>query len=388
MWEFTSPRTIVFGEDALEYLKEIVGKRALIVTDKLLVELGFVEKVEGYLKDAGLEVEVFDKVESEPSVETVMKGVDLAKKNGPDWFVGLGGGSCMDAAKMIWIIYECPDVQIAGISPLEKLGLRRKARLVCIPTTSGTGSDATWVAIITDVKEKRKMELCSREVVPDISILDPELPLSMSPKLTADTGLDALTHAIEAYVSQWRNDFSDALAVKAIQMIFKYLPRAYENPEDKEAKEKLHYAATMAGLAFSNSQVGVAHAMGHSLGALFNIPHGKSVAVFHPYVIEYSANEAMEKYAEIAWAIGVKTKSVEEATGKLIMALKSLMKQVDEPICVKAMGISWEDYERNLDGLVKRALESTCTFVNPRVPNAREQRMLFVCAFHGKRVDF
>lgn len=388
MSEFTTPRTIVFGEDALEYLKEIEGKRALIVTDKLLVELGFVERVEGYLKEAGLEVEVFDKVESDPSVETVMKGVDIAKKQGTDWFVGLGGGSCMDAAKIMWIIYERPDVDMAGISPLEKLGLRRKARLVCIPTTSGTGSDATWVAMITDVREKRKMELASREVVPDISILDPELPLSMPPKLTADTAFDALTHAIEAYVSQWRNDFSDALAIKAVQMIFKYLPRAYKNPEEREAKEKLHYAATMAGLAFSNSQVGLAHAMGHSFGALFNVPHGRSVAVFHPYVIEYSAREAMEKYAEIARAVGVKARKAEEATSDLIEAIKSLMEQTGEPACVKDVGINWEDYERNLDMLVKRTSESTCVIVNPRVPNMKEERMLFVYAFHGKKVDF
>jgi len=388
MWEFTSPRTIVFGEDALEYLKEIEGKRALIVTDKVIQKLGFVDKVATYLKEAGIKVEVFDEVEPEPSIETVMKGAELAREYGTDWFVGLGGGSCMDAAKAIWIIYERPDLEVAGISPIEKLGLRKKARLICIPTTSGTGSDASWAVIITDAKEKRKMELSSREVVPDISILDPTLPLSMPPKLAADTGLDALTHAIESYVSQWRNDFSDAMAIKTIQIIFKHLPKAYRNHEAKESKEKMHYAATMGGLAFSNSQVGVAHAMGHSLGALFHVPHGQAVGIFHPYVIQYSAREAMERYAEIARAIGIEAKTDGEAVEKLVEAVKRLMEEVDEPTSLKDMGISWEDYEKNLDGLVGRAANSSCTFMNPRVPDVENTRKLFLYAFEGKKVDF
>ena len=388
MWEFTTPGTIVFGENALEYLKQVEGKRALIVTDKVLRKLGFADKVADYLKEAGIEVQVFDEVEPEPAIETVMKGAELARKYGPDWFVGLGGGSCMDAAKAIWVLYERPDFTVERINAFEKLGLRKKARLICIPTTSGTGSEVTWATIITDAKEKRKMELASREAVPDISIVDPELPKSMPPKLVADTGLDALTHAIEAYVSQWRNDFSDAMATKAIQIVFEYLPRAYKNPEDMEAKEKMHHAATMAGMAFSNSQAGVAHAMGHSLGALFHIPHGRTVGVFHPYVIEFSAREAKERYAEIARAIGIEAKTDEEAVDKLVEAVKRLMEEVDEPTCIRDMGISWEDYEKNLNALSDKAFASACTFMNPRVPDAEENRKILIYAFQGKRVDF
>jgi len=389
MQAFTTPRTIVFGEDALEYLKEVEGKRALIVTDKVLHKLGFVEKVANYLKEAGMKVEVFDEVEPEPSLETIAKGTEFAKKYGPDWFIGLGGGSCMDAAKAMWVYYERPDMEVGRMpSPFEKLGVREKARLICIPTTSGTGSEATWGIILTDAKEKRKIELASKDVVADIDIIDPALALSMPPKLAADTGLDALVHAMEAYVCQGSNDFSDALAIKAIQTIFEYLPRAYKDREDKEAKEKMHNAATMAGLAMSNSTAGVAHSMGHSFGAFLHIPHGRAVGVFHPYVIQYSAKEAMGRYAEMAKAIGIKAETDEEAVDKLVEAVKRLMKNVDEPFSVKDMGISWKDYEKSLDDLVKRAAESGATFVNPRVPEEEDYRKLFIYAFNGKKVDF
>jgi len=349
-----------------------------------------VDKVAKYLKEVGMKVEVFDEVEPEPSVETVIKGVELAKKYGPDWFVGLGGGSCMDAAKAIWVLYERPDMEVQGINPFEKLGLRTKARLICIPTTSGTGSEATWAVVITDTKEKRKMEVGSRENVPDIAILDPELPKLMPSKLTADTGLDALTHAIEAYVNEMKNDFSDAVGIKAIQIVFKYLPRAYRNREDKEAKEKMHNAATMAGLAFINSAPcpGAAHGMGHSLGALFHIPHGRAVSVFLPYVIQYNAREVMERYAEIARGIGIEAETDEAAVDKLVEVVKRLMEELGEPTAIKDMRISWEDYEKNLDGLVTRAANSNCIFMNPRVPDMEDTRKLFIYAYEGKKVDF
>jgi len=390
MSEFTTPRTIIFGEGALEYLKEVEGKRALIVTDKVINKLGFVDKVAKYLKEVGMKVEVFDEVEPEPSVETIIKGAELAKKYGPDWFIGLGGGSCMDAAKAIWVLYERPDMEVQGINPFEKLGLRRKARLICIPTTSGTGAEVTWGIVITDAKEERKMEVGSRENVPDIAIVDPELPKLMPSKLAADTGLDALTHAIEAYVNQMKNDFSDAVAVKAIQIIFKYLPRAYRNREDKEAKEKMHNAATMAGLAFVNSAPcpGAAHGMGHSFGALFHVPHGRAVGVLLPYVIQYSAKEAMERYAEIARVTGIKAETDEEAVDKLVGAVKRLMEEVGEPTAIKNMGISWEEYEKNLDGLVDRAANSSCISMNARVLGVEEIRRLFIYAYEGKKVDF
>jgi len=388
MWELTFPRTVVIGEGALEYLKEVKGKRALIVTDKMIHKLDFVEKISNYLKEAGLEVKVFDEVEPEPSIETVVKGAEFARKYGPDWFIGLGGGSCMDAAKAIWVLYANPDMEVGGINPFTDLGLRKKARLICIPTTSGTGSDATWATVITDAKEERKLELPSREIVADIAIVDPELPKSMPPSLVADTGLDALTHVIESYVSQWHNDFSDGLAIKAIQMVFKYLPRAYRNPEDKEAKEKIHNAATMAGISFGNSQAGIAHAMGHSLGAIFHVPHGKSVDLFLSYSIEYSARDAMERYADIARAIGIEAKKDEEAVKKLVEAVRKLDREVGEPASIKELGITRKDFEKRLDDLVTRAANSSCTFMNPRVPDVDDTRKLFIYVYEGKKVDF
>jgi alcohol dehydrogenase class IV len=387
MWWFQSPK-IAFGEDALEALKDLEGKKAYIVTDKAIKSLGYVDLISKYLREIGFEVEVFDEVKPEPSLEDVTEDAKTLSKFAPDWIIGLGGGSCMDAAKAMWVLYERPNIKLADISPLVKLDLRKKARLICIPTTSGTGSEASWVTVITDEKEHVKMELASRELYPDISIVDPKLTATMPKRLAAYTAIDALINAIEAYVSQWRNDFSDALAVKAAQLIFKYLPRAYENREDNEAREKMHNAATMAGMAYSNSQVGVSHSLGHAFGAVFKIPHGLATGVFLPYSIEYNAKEAAERYRELAEAVGIKAESTEEAVDKLLAAIKDLMRKVELPSSIKEMGIKWEDYQSRLDELVMKAEISTCNFVNPRVPTSEELRKLFIYAFEGRSVDF
>jgi len=389
MWFFTSPRTIVFGEGALEHLKELEGKKVFIVTDKVLRELGIVDKVVEQLKETGMEIRIFDEVEPEPSKQTVEKGAKVLTEFEPDWIIGLGGGSCMDAAKAMWVLYERPDLTIDDINPFEKLNLRKKARLINIPTTSGTGADVTWAVVITDTERKVKLELASREVVADISILDPALVIDLPPKLTADTGMDALVHAIEAYTVQWKNDFSDALALRAIQLIFKYLPRAFKNGKnDPEAREKMHNAATMSGLAFGNSQIGIVHAMGHSFGAVFKIPHGRSVAIFLPYVMEYNLSEVANLYAEIAEAVGITDGSDEEKARKLIEVVRNLMKEIEEPLSIRDMGISREEFEAKLDELVEKANESTGTIVNPRVPSGEDYRKLFLYAYEGKSVDF
>ncbi len=388
LWEFTSPKKIVFGEEALEYLKEIEGKKALVITGKTVRKLGFAEKVSKYLEEARIQAEIFDEVEPEPSIETIVEGAKLARDYNPDWLIGLGGGSNMDAAKAIWALYERPDIEVGAISPVEKLGLRKKAHLICIPTTSGSGSEATWATIITDSSSKTKLELASKELVPDIVILDPQLPKSMPPRLTADTGMDALVHSMEAYVNQWRNDFSDAMAIKAIKIIFEYLPRAYENPDDIEAREKMHIAATMSGLAFGNAQAGIAHSMGHALGATFKIPHGRTVGMLLPYVIKYSAKEAAGRYAEIARAIGIEAVTDEECVEELAQAVRALMKKVDLPLCAKDMGLDWETFTGELDELVSRAIVSSESITNPRVPDEEECKKLFTCAFNGEEVDF
>ena len=388
MWELTFPRTIIIGEGALDYLEELRGQRALIITDRTMRSLGILDEVARRLEKAGLQVEVFDGVEPEPSKRIVERAVQVARSFGPDWIIGLGGGSCMDVAKAVFVLYERPDLALDEITPLAELGLRKKARLLNIPTTSGTGSEATWAIVITDEREQHKMELASREVVADVAILDPSLPASMPPRLTADTGLDALTHALEAYVSKWRNDFSDALALWAIKAVFRYLPRAYRNGQDMEAREKLHNAATMAGMAFSNSQICIAHAMGHALGALFKVPHGRSVAVFLPYTIEYNARVAADRYAEVADALGLGGEDAAEKTAKLVEAVRELLREVDGPLSVADLGISRADYEAKLEDLVDRAMSSTGTVANPRDVGRQEYARLFKYAYEGKPIDF
>jgi alcohol dehydrogenase class IV len=380
MWWFITPSKIAFGEDALDALNEIKGQRALIITDKIITNLGYTKLIEKRLRDNGFEVECFDDVEPEPSTEVIYKALNIANNFQPDWFIAVGGGSSMDTAKATWVLYERPDKKIEEISPLEPLGLRKKARFVCIPTTSGTGSESTWAIVITDKKDLRKMELASREVLPDLVILDPKLVISMPPRLTADTGLDALTHAIEAYVATWRNDFSDALAEKAAELIFKYLPRAYKNGNDLEAREKMHYAADMAGMAFSNSQIGIAHALGHALGAIFHIPHGRSVGLFLPYSIQYNWKYASDRYNKLAEKAGLNL--------RLDQAVLNLLKEIEQPFTIKQLNISKNDYDKRLDMLVSRAMESTAIIVNPRPVDEKECKKLFEYAYEGLPIDF
>jgi len=387
MWEFTGPRTIIFGKESLEYLKEIKGERALVITDKVIRRLGFVDKIANYLREGGISIRVFDEVEPDPSTETVSKAARIAMDYNPDWIVALGGGSSIDVAKATWVLYERPDIKVEEISPLVDLGLRKKARLICIPTTSGSGSDASWAIVVTNTKEQRKMELASKEIFADICILEPQLTSTMPPELIADTGIDALANGIEAYVSQWRNDFSDALSIKAIQLVFEYLPKAYKNPQDEIAREKMQNAATMAGLAFSNSQLGVVHATAHAIGGLFKIPHGRAIATVLPWVMEYNAMEAMERYAEIAKAIGIQARTQRQAVENLIKATRKLIEEMGEPASIEEMGMSWEEYKKSLEKLVERAMESTGTIADPRAPSTEDFRRLFTYAFKGRRVD-
>jgi len=387
MWEITFPRTIAAGEGALEYLKQVEGNRALIVTGKTVKKTGFADKVTNYLKEAGIGSEVVE-VEPEPSVETVIKGAEVARNYGPDLIVGLGGGSNIDAAKAIWLLYERPDLEAQSINPFIKLGLRKKARLIGIPTTSGSGSEATWATVITNPAEERKMELANKELVPDIAIIDPELPRTMPRKLVAETGFDVLTHAIEAYVAPVGNDFSDALAIKTIQLVFKYLRRSYGNLEDNEAKMKMHIAATMGGLAFTNSDVGIVHALGHVIGGVFHVPHGRAMAIILPYSVEYNVKVAMQKYAEIAKAVGIEAETDSKALEKFVEVLRKLQRELEEPASLREAGISLEEFEKKLDDLASKAIKSVVLRGNPRPLNLEEARKLFAYIYEGKKVDF
>lgn len=388
MWWFISPR-IVFGEDALEQLRSVEGKRVLVVTDPVVAKLGMLDLVLETLAQDPREVEVFDKVEAEPSFENAGQAAEAAVRFQPDLIVSVGGGSCIDAAKAAWILYEQPDLKLEAVSPLSKLVLRKKARLVAIPTTAGTGSDATWVAILTDKAQNVKIDyIASRELTPDFSILDPRFVAKLPKEATAHTGLDALTQGIEAYVNQWRNDFTDGIALKCIRLVFEYLPKAFDNPDDLLARQKTQNAATMSGLAFGNSQVGLAHAMGHTLGSVFHMPHGLAVSLSNLYVIPFSARDAAERYSEIAHVIGIKQESAGKATAALLEAIRGLMSRLETPLSLGDAGISESHFRQNIDDLVEKTNRSTCTFVNPRVPDAEEIRRLFVCMRDGTEVNF
>ncbi|MBN1483535.1 MAG: iron-containing alcohol dehydrogenase [Chloroflexia bacterium] len=387
MWYFVSPQ-VIFGQGALEALDELEGHCALVVTDAVLLELGLVQRVRAHLEKAGLAVHVFAEVEPDPSLQTVRRGVELARQVEPDWIVGLGGGSPLDAAKAIWVLYERPDLEPAEINPFMRLGLRQKARMLTIPTTSGTGAEVTWAIVLTDTDEQRKLGLGNRENVPDIAIVDPELAAGMPPRLTADTGLDALTHAIEGYTCSWHSDLTDGLCLNAVRLVFEYLPRAVADGADMEARERLHNAATCAGLGFGNAMASMAHAMGHALGALFHVPHGRAVALFLPYTIEFAAPEAPERFAELAAWIRVAQTRDEVAARALAAAVRDLCRRVGQPTSVAEAGIERSAYESQRDALVDRAFNDTQMVTALRTPSYEEMERLYAYAYEGRAVDF
>lgn len=387
MWYFVSPQ-IAFGEGALDALDELVGRRALVVTDATLVQLGLVDRVTARLARAGLEAQVFAEVEPDPSVETVRRGAALAAEYGPDWVVGLGGGSAMDAAKAIWILYERPDLHPGEINPMVAPGLRKKARLITIPTTSGTGAEVTWGIVLTDTAERRKMGLGHRENVADLAIVDPALVMGLPPRLTADTGLDALAHAVEGYTCAWHTDLTDGLCLQAARLIFRYLARAVADGADAEARERLHNAATCAGLGFGNAMASVAHALGHALGAVFHVPHGRAVGLFLPYTVEFAAREAPERFAELESLLGCRPAEGEAGARALAARIRELSRCLGNPLSVAEVGIERAAYEAQIDKLVDDAFNDTQMVSAVRAPSYEELQQLFLYAYDGREVDF
>jgi alcohol dehydrogenase class IV len=387
MWYFVSPQ-VVFGEGALCALEEIQGRTALIVTDANLVSLGIAQQVKAPLEQAGLQVHIFDAVEADPCVETVQAGVQVARETEPDWIIGLGGGSPMDVAKAVWVLYERPDLRVEEINPMVQLGLRKKARLMTIPTTSGTGAEVTWGFVITDKREGRKMGLGNRENVADLAIVDPSLAMGMPPGLTADTGLDALVHAVEGYTCTWHNDLTDGMCIQAARLIFSYLARAVADGADIEARERMHNAAICAGLGFGNAMASVAHAMGHVLGAIFHLPHGRAVGISLPYTIEFAAPQAPERFAELYELVGESACAGEEGARRLAEKITALCREVGVPTSLSEAGVDREAFELNLDKLVEDAFNDTQMVTAVRCPTYDELRKLFIYAYEGKQVDF
>jgi alcohol dehydrogenase class IV len=386
MWYFNSP-LIVFGEDALSELASIEGHRAFIVTDPNIARLGYVEMVAEKLAAAGLQYQVFAEVEPDPCLETVKRGAELMRQYEPDWIIGLGGGSSMDAAKAMWVLYEHPEMVPEEINPVVPMKLRQKARLITIPTTSGTGADVTWAIVLTDTAEQRKLALGSRENMADMAIVDPALVAGLPPQITADTGMDVLTHAVEGYTTSWHTDFSDGLCLKAIQLVFDYLPRAVADGKDKEARERMHNAATIAGLGFGNSLAAMAHAMGHSLGAVLHTPHGRAVGLALPYTIEFTGEAMAERYADIARFVGIGCNS-REAPPLLAQKIRELAGSIGQPVSLQEMGLSAEQFEAALPKLVENAESDATLVTSARIPDSAEVQRLYRYMFAGKPVDF
>lgn len=394
MWFFRSP-TIVFGEDALHHLAELKGKRAFVVADPILRKQGLLGPVLIQLEHAGMEIEVFDAVSPEPALDTYEDGADAMDLFAPDWVVAVGGGSVIDAAKGMWALYENPDIDLTAINPVEEISLRKKAQMVDIPTTAGTGSEVTYAFVLSlppqNGEPARKLGLGHPLLTPDIAIVDPIMSASMPPSLTADTGMDALVQAIEGYVATWHNEFSDGLCLTAIKQIWQYLPRAYADGRDIEAREKMANAATLAGLGYINAMVGAAHSMAHAAGALLNLPHGRACGLFLPYVIHFCSapdrpDEVETRYADIVQALGLAAGGVDEAEAGqiLVRELLTLLKRLNLPHSLAAAGVSRAVFNANLTALVDNAASDTVLFTSPRQPSEAELRQLFVDAYDGR----
>lgn len=396
MARFTIPRDVYYGKNALDELKTINGKKAIVVVGGgSMKRAGFLDKVVNNLKEAGLETLLFENVEPDPSITTVMNGAKAMREFEPDWIVAIGGGSPIDAAKAMWLFYEYPDTKFEdAVKPFSLPALRTKARFIAIPSTSGTATEVTAFSVITDYDKGIKYPLADFNLTPDIAIIDPAIAETMPPKLTAHTGMDALTHAVEAYVSTANSVFTNPLAMKAIDIIKDNLERSYKG--DMAAREQMHYAQCLAGMAFSNGLLGIVHSMAHKTGAVFkngHVVHGAANAMYLPYVIQYNAKNpaTAKRYANIATLWGIEYKTTEEAVQKLCDAIQNLSKALNIPLCLKDYenGMVPEDeFLAKLPDIAKNALLDACTLSNPRQPNHEEMEKVLKCAYYGTTVDF
>lgn len=406
---FKIPEKIYFESGSVGYLEKMPGiNRAFIVTDESMVKLGYVDKVLHQLRKRQNTVhsEIFYEVETDPSFDTIKKGVVMMNSFSPDVIIALGGGSAIDAAKGMWLFYENPEADINGLK-LKFMDIRKrtykypalgkKAKLVAIPTTSGTGSEVTSFAVITDKKQNMKYPLADYELTPSVAIIDVDFVMSLPKVQTADTGMDVLTHALEAYVSNMASDYTDGLAEKAVELVFTYLKEAYDNGDNELAREKMHNASTIAGMAFTNAFLGINHSLAHKIGAEFHVSHGRTNAILLPYVIKYNASMPTKfvsfpkyeyyiadyKYSLIAKRVGIKADTKEEAIELLIQKIRSLNESIGIPKCFRECGIDEELFLSKIDELADKAFEDQCTNANPRLPLVSELKQIMLDAYYG-----
>ncbi len=402
---FTLPRDIYHGENALEALKNFEGKKAFVcVGGGSMKRFGFLDRVVQYLQETGMEVKLFEGIESDPSVDTVMKGAKEMLDFGPDWIVAIGGGSPIDAAKAMWIKYEYPECSFEDMCKVFGIPtLRKKAKFCAISSTSGTATEVTAFSIITDYEKGIKYPIADFEITPDVAIVDPALAQTMPKKLVAHTGMDALTHAIEAYVSTANCDYTDPLALHAIEMIRDNLVDSYN--EDKKARSEMHNAQCLAGMAFSNALLGIVHSMAHKTGAVFgdlgaHIIHGAANAMYLPKVIAFNAKDetAKKRYAKIADVIGLSGSNDEEKVKALITYVRSLNDKLNIPHGIKNYGADSYPTEQGfvpeniflerLHDIAVNAIADACTGSNPRQPSVEEMEKLLKCCYYDTEVDF
>ena len=408
---FKVPEKIYFEAGSIQYLEKMPDiSRAFIVTDPSMVKLGFVDKILYHLRNRNEYVhsEIFSDVEPDPSFDTINKGVAMMREFKPDVIIALGGGSSMDAAKGMWLFYEHPEADPEGLK-LKFMDIRKrtykfpklgeKAKMVCIPTTSGTGSEVTSFAVITDKTINKKYPLADYELTPDVAIIDPDLVMTLPKSITADTGMDVLTHALEAYVSNMASDYTDGLAEKAVELVLGNLKEAYTNGSNAHAREKMHNASCIAGMAFSNAFLGLNHSIAHKLGGEFHIPHGRANAIILPIVIRYNATKptkfvsfpkyeyfiADEKYATMARKVGLKAKTTEEGVNSLIEEVNKLNDFLGIPKTLKDAGVDEEEFLAKVDKLADMAFEDQCTTANPRLPLVSEIKDILMEAYYGEK---
>lgn len=393
MGRFTLPRDIYHEKGCLEELKNLKGKKAiLVVGGGAMKRQGFLDKAVAYLKEAGMEVEIFEGVEPDPSVETVMKGAEAMRKFEPDWIVSMGGGSPIDAAKAMWAFYEYPDTTFEDLCiPFNFPELRQKAKFCAIPSTSGTATEVTAFSVITDYAKGIKYPLADFNITPDVAIVDSELVEQLPAHQVAYTGMDALTHAIEAYVSTLNCVYTDPLAIQAIEMVFDYLPASFKG--NQEARAQMHDAQCLAGMAFSNALLGIVHSMAHKTGAAFStghITHGLANAMYLPYVIKYNAKDpvAAKRYAEIARKVGLQGASEKSLINSLCAKIDEFNVILGIPATLKEFGIKEDEFKEKITAIAENAVGDACTGSNPRAIDPATMEKLFTCIYYGTEVDF
>lgn len=405
MARFTLPRDLYHGKGAIEALKTFQGKRAMVcVGGGSMKKFGFLDKIVSYLEEAGMEVKLIEGIEPDPSVETVMNGADAMLKFGPDWIIAVGGGSPIDAAKAMWIKYEYPDITFEEMCKVFGIpALRRKAKFCAVSSTSGTATEVTAFSIITDYKKGIKYPIADFEITPDVAIVDPALAETMPKKLVAHTGMDAMTHAVEAYVSTANCDYTDPLAIFAIKMIQEDLVGSYNG--DMKKRDRMHNAQCLAGMAFSNALLGIVHSMAHKTGAAFadygaHIIHGAANAMYLPKVIAFNAKdpEAKKRYGLIADYMGLGGGSDDEKVKLLIAYLRKMNDDLNIPHCIKNYGpdsypceqgfVPEKVFLERLPEIAENAIGDACTGSNPRKPSREEMEKLLKCCYYDTEVDF